>query len=126
MKFEEVIQALRDGKKIRRLSWSPGRFLIHERVDITDEDGDTYEFDDLILDDNWDITKEKVKKYQVLFKNSSGNFTLSNDKYSTISEFNHKHCHCGTRMSVFSGDDRSVVCLKGIELVKETEEEFDV
>ena len=122
MKFEEVIQALRDGKKIRRLSWSPGRFLISKDGDITDEDDDNYEFDDLILDDNWDITKEKVKKYQVLFKNRSGDFSLSGAKYPTIRDFNNENCHCNTR---FSNSD-SRICLKGIELVKETEEEFDV
>ncbi len=115
MKFEEVIQALRDGKKIRREDWGKGNYIGAKNYSIEDEDGDHYDFSDEILEEDWQIVKGKVKKYKVLFKQagSSGLFGLSGDSYTTLDEFDR------INYRKYSG-------LKGVRLVQETEEEFDV
>ncbi len=119
MKFEEVIQALRDGKKIRRLNWINGDYIKSNNGSIEDEDGEDYDLVNGILYDNWEILKEKVKKYQVLFRTSITRIMdtpeeykkikLSSEKYTSLEDFNDKNLF---RIA--------------IKLVPETEEEFDV
>ena len=115
MKFEAVIQALRDGKKIQREGWGESTYLKAKDNKIEDEDGNHYDFSDEILEEDWQILKGGGKKYKVLFKQSSSSklFDLSRDSYETLEEFNR------VNYSNYSG-------MKGIKLVQETEEEFDV
>ena len=77
MKFEEVLSALREGKKIRR-KCQPNRYYHIENNHIINEIGDLYTFgvEADILQDDWeivretkkvklrDLTKEQYKKYE--------------------------------------------------------------
>lgn len=63
MKFEEVLPSLKEGKKIRR-KCHPNRYYIYiENNHIFNEIGDLYTFgvEADILQDNWEIVKEKKK-----------------------------------------------------------------
>lgn len=70
MKFEGVLPALREGKKIRRKSWAAGRYLRIVKDDLeygtylTDERelADTFSIGlDLIGHDDWEIVPEPRK-----------------------------------------------------------------
>ena len=62
MKFEEVLSALREGKKIRRAFWWGGHYLKLVSNGIIDQDGKSLTFgkEDLIADD-WEVVKETKK-----------------------------------------------------------------
>ena len=117
MKFEAVIQALRDGKKIRRDTWDKDDYIKSNNGSIEDEDGADYDLVKGILFDNWEIVKEKVKKYQFLFGSlvtmgvpeELKKIRLSSEKYSSLKDFESKN-----------------LFKVAIKLVPETEEEFDV
>ena len=64
MKFEEVLPALREGKKVRRKSWREDTYFYKNHLgDIIFKNGgeDTYYYDlTCLLDSNdWEIVKEK-------------------------------------------------------------------
>lgn len=62
MKFEEVLPALREGKKIRRNCMPYGYYHIKNNH-IVDENGEIYTFgvEADILQDDWEIVKEEKK-----------------------------------------------------------------
>ena len=62
MKFEEVLPALREGKKIRRKWWWEGHYFKLVSDGIVDQEGKNFTFgkDDLFCSD-WEIVKEKKK-----------------------------------------------------------------
>jgi hypothetical protein len=54
MKFEEVLPALREGKRVRRKAWEAKDYVsITSAFEISDG---------ALLKDDWEIVKEKVKK----------------------------------------------------------------
>lgn len=66
MKFEEIIPALREGKKARASWWENGRYIeIDDEGVFVDQDGEGYliTFDDFKYDD-WEII-EKTKKIKL-------------------------------------------------------------
>ncbi len=80
MKFEQVLPALREGKKILLPSWDKGEYLcIGITNDLVDENGKTPASFPIGFDD-WEIVEEP-KKYSVKFwivarKDSYGEITL--------------------------------------------------
>lgn len=62
MKFEEVLPALKEGKKIKR-KCMPNRYYHIENNHIINEIGDLYTFgvEADILQDDWEIVKEEKK-----------------------------------------------------------------
>ena len=62
MKFEEVLPALKEGKKIRR-KCRPNRYYHIENNHIVNEIGDLYTFgvEADILQDDWEVVKETKK-----------------------------------------------------------------
>lgn len=54
MKFEEALKHLRDGKKIRRLSWMPESTTINEYSGIVLRGQD-------LLSDDWTVVENKVE-----------------------------------------------------------------
>ena len=62
MKFEEVLPALREGKKIRKTSWWEGHYFELAGDEIVDQDGKNFTFgkEDLLCSD-WEIFKKKMK-----------------------------------------------------------------
>ena len=62
MKFEEVLPALKNGKKIRR-KCRPNRYYHIENNHIVNEIGDLYTFgvEADILQDDWEVVKETKK-----------------------------------------------------------------
>lgn len=65
MKFEEVLPALKNGKKIRR-KCRPNRYYHIENNHIVNEIGDLYTFgvEADILQDDWEVVKE-IKKVKL-------------------------------------------------------------
>lgn len=63
MKFEEVLPALREGKKIRRKCMRDGRYYRIDNNHIFDEIGQLYTFgvEADILQNDWEIVEEKKK-----------------------------------------------------------------
>lgn len=56
MKFEEVLPALKEGKKIRRRAWLDADYIYIRNGSIVDNDGDSFEIDfSIILNDDWEI-----------------------------------------------------------------------
>ena len=62
MTFEEVLPALREGKKIRKASWWEGHYFKLASDGIVDQDGKSFTFgkDDLCCSD-WEVVKETKK-----------------------------------------------------------------
>lgn len=62
MRFEEILPALREGKKITKASWWEGHYVELTLDGIIDQDGRDFVLNrgDLICDD-WEIVKEKKK-----------------------------------------------------------------
>lgn len=62
MKIEEVLPALREGKKIRRTFWWEGHYFKLASDGIVDQEGKKFTFgkDDLLCSD-WEIIKKKKK-----------------------------------------------------------------
>ena len=62
MKFEEVLPALREGKKIRKVSWWEGHYFKLASDGIVDQEGKNFTFgkDDFTCDD-WEIVEQKKK-----------------------------------------------------------------
>lgn len=59
MKFEEVLPALRNGKKIRRTGWLDADYIYIRNGSIVDNDGDSFEIDlSITLNDDWEIVDE--------------------------------------------------------------------
>lgn len=71
MKFEEVLPALKEGKKIRRKSWPPEEYMrLREKV-LNQKDAFTC--------DDWEIVKEKKKvKLRDLTEEQCKNWEKSN------------------------------------------------
>ena len=63
MKFEEVLPALREGKKIRRKCWGAKIYIyLAEKWDIIDNLHHRYIFNKSdLIDDDWEVVKEKKK-----------------------------------------------------------------
>ena len=63
MKFEEVLPALREGKKIKRKSMPCGYFHINEKNHVVYGKGNFYSvgLETNILQDDWEIVEEKKK-----------------------------------------------------------------
>lgn len=63
MKLEEVLPALREGKKIRRKCWWNKKYIVlEENADIITNSGQRYVFTtNTLLADDWEIVKEKKK-----------------------------------------------------------------
>lgn len=63
MKFEEVLPALREGKKIRRKCWGAKIYIyLAEKWDIIDNLHHRYIFNKSdLIDDDWEIIKKKKK-----------------------------------------------------------------
>ena len=59
MKFEEVLPLLREGKKVRRKTWTEGRYITAS-YGLIAVAGDTWMYSEGILDDDWEIYKEPV------------------------------------------------------------------
>lgn len=85
MKFEEVLPALREGKKIRRRGRSKSDYILIGTDDLVfDQDDEYFPFSlDDFLDDDWEIVEEtkKVKlrdltieQYKKWFKNNCDTF----------------------------------------------------
>lgn len=70
MKFEEVLPALLDGKKIRRKSWTNGNRIIIKNNEITDSFNRRLAISvEGFKADDWEIVKEKKKvKFRDLTK----------------------------------------------------------
>lgn len=92
MRFEEIMGALREGKKVRRKQWSKSLYLyrISEHTYSCEYDFELKQkirFVD-ILNDDWEIfeePKKKVKYYPVLVKGENGDFYISTS-FSSIDE----------------------------------------
>jgi hypothetical protein len=89
MRFEEILPALKEGKKCRSVEWKPECFIYTDKykVNFIDENTNLYELDAETILSEWEIyeepkEKEKVKCYRALYKNKhSGNYRLSNMLY---------------------------------------------
>ncbi len=70
MRFEEVIDALRAGKKIRRKTWADKSSICCEHI---------YSVSLLVMCNDWEIVKEKVKKtvWVNVYKNGDKIFVAS-------------------------------------------------
>lgn len=63
MKFEKVLPALREGKKIRRKSWNKRNYIVVEKDNLIVDENDyaiPFCIDDFSVDD-WEIVEEKKK-----------------------------------------------------------------
>ena len=71
MKFEEVLPALRDGKKIRRKAWYEKYFIYCEGLSVYKEDGVNYCFMgcDQLLCDDWEVFEEPEPDWEYIIKN---------------------------------------------------------
>lgn len=85
MRFEDILPALREGKKVRRKDWDIEYFICRDGNSIRCHDGSLY-FGAYILKDDWEIyevplevakPKKKVKYYPGLFLSSSGHCLYS-------------------------------------------------
>ena len=66
MKFEEVLPALRDGKKIRKASWWEGHYFKSTLDGIIDQDGRDFVLNrgDLLCND-WEVVKVSTRKIKL-------------------------------------------------------------
>lgn len=66
MRFEEIISALREGKKARRKCWIGDSLLVLREGSIVNDRGySEHDLCEYILNsDDWEVVKEKKKKYQ--------------------------------------------------------------
>ena len=71
MKFEEVLPALRDGKKIRRKEWFEKYFIYREGLSVYKEDGVNYCFMgcDQLLCDDWEVFEEPEPDWSYIIEN---------------------------------------------------------
>lgn len=85
MKFEEVLPALREGKKIRRRGRSKSDYILIGTDDLVfDQDDEYFPFSlDDFLDDDWEIVEETknvklkdltIEQYKKWFKNNCDTF----------------------------------------------------
>jgi hypothetical protein len=92
MKFEEVLPALREGKKITRDGWGPSYYykLDLNSMKIVNSLDDVIKTENLIKFNDWEIVKEivkeKIKYYPVMIKYSysSGCYTVLPEKYKSL------------------------------------------
>ena len=64
MKFEEVLPALREGKKIRRKSWKREEcFFVIKNGSLVDDHGyiASYYLNALLMEEDWEIVEEKKR-----------------------------------------------------------------
>lgn len=71
MKFEEVLPAFKNGKKIRRKAWYKKYFIYREGLFVYKEDGGYYHFMncDQLLCDDWEIIEEPEPDWSYIIKN---------------------------------------------------------
>ena len=70
MKFEEVLPALRDGRKIRRRVWLDADYIYIRDGSIVDNDGDFFEIDfSITLNDDWEIIEEPKYDWDYIIEN---------------------------------------------------------
>lgn len=82
MRFEDILPALREGKKVRRKEWCVNGFIYKDGNFIRCHDNSLF-YGSYILNDDWEIyelPKKKVKYYPALFKFKNGEFYLNNNK----------------------------------------------
>lgn len=64
MKFEEVLPAFREGKKIRRSLWPKDEYIYGENGNVFDERGDIFDLIlVIILCDDWEVVEESEQTY---------------------------------------------------------------
>ena len=76
MKFEEVLPALRNGKKIRCESWEPNQYTC-----LNDED--CFSIDD-ILNNDWEIIDEPKYDWDYIIKNKCPCWFWDNDEENKV------------------------------------------
>ena len=70
MKFEEVLPALRNGKKIRRRVWLDADYIYVRDGSIVDNDGYSFEIDlSITLNDDWEIIEEPEYDWDYIIDN---------------------------------------------------------
>lgn len=101
MKFEEVLGALKEGKKIRRKEWEDiGLFVYCKNKKFYSDKNNPYFFPDTeIFEDDWEIIEEpkkKVKLYRVLYKVKFKNreeLKVSDYCVSKLEYYKHNGCY---------------------------------
>ena len=103
MTFEEVLPALKEGKKIRRTFWWEGHYFKLTSDGIVDQEGKNFTIgkDDLCCFD-WEIVKDKKKvklrdltpeQYKNWYKNNCGKYDCEKCIFFKINCF-YKESHC--------------------------------
>jgi hypothetical protein len=85
MKFEQVMPALREGKRMRRKGWDKGIFTLAAKSYFGEINLAIYVSD--ILEDDWEILEEpkkKVKYYPVLFHDKFNGYYISDLKFKSL------------------------------------------
>ena len=69
MKFEEILPALRAGKKVRRMAWAEGEFFCPAKKLFLENNSYHVSLDpDDVLAGDWLIIKDKVRYYPALVR----------------------------------------------------------
>lgn len=90
MKFEEILPALRNGKKIRKSCWLEGEYINLYGICIRNENGNKYSlYWADIIEENWELyeePKQKVKYYPALVKCNTQEYMVSVQKFKDEKE----------------------------------------
>lgn len=83
MKFEEVLPALRDGKKVRRASWENKDFTL-SFDDLDNSYPHSLYFNDIFADD-WEIVEEHEPDWEYIIENKCLCWFWDNDSREVLS-----------------------------------------